>query len=243
MSSEEERADDEHDDQRPADERVVEAARGTCARRRDHVAGEDERPQQDRALEADHSDGEVEQRWRRPPADLLDVREPEVTRDQGALHPAKASTVPASTTHAVAGTDGDEAGSPSTQPGQHSDDAEQRGPEADGDAGYAERSIHDGLRRVGGDTAGILLGGTPRPCFTSRSVAREDVAARRRRACLRPPPGSPRWNSCGGEPGVVAHGSSCRSTSTSKSTPSAVFFDRAFDDGAAEAEALVAAAL
>jgi len=40
------------------------------------------------------------------------------------------------------------------------------GPEADGDAGYAERSIHDGLRRVSRDAAGFFLRYSS-PCFTS----------------------------------------------------------------------------
>ena len=81
----EERGDDEHHDERPADKRIVGAppeAPGDCRR----VSRDHDRPQQDRPFERAPHRGHVVERWRGGRPDLLHVREREVPGDQRPLH-------------------------------------------------------------------------------------------------------------------------------------------------------------
>ena len=81
----EEGHDDEHHDERPADERVLgappEAPPDGCGE-----AGEDHDPQQDRALEGRPHGGDVVEQRGAVRTDLLDVRQREVAGDQCPLH-------------------------------------------------------------------------------------------------------------------------------------------------------------
>ena len=82
---EEEEADDEHRQQREADERVGQPA-AELAGDVDGEAGEDQRPQEDRALERRPHRRHVEQRRRAARAVVVDEADREVAGDQRPLH-------------------------------------------------------------------------------------------------------------------------------------------------------------
>ena len=81
----EENSDSEHGEQRPTDHRVVQTV--TEAPHHDaQVAGEDERPQQDRAFERAPQRGDGEQNWGADAAVLSNVLHAEVVAEQRGLH-------------------------------------------------------------------------------------------------------------------------------------------------------------
>ena len=82
---EEEQHDHEHGEQRPAKQRVVDTV-AELHHRGDHVAVEDERPQDDRALERRPQGREIEQRRRSARAVLGNEGHAEVTRDERTFH-------------------------------------------------------------------------------------------------------------------------------------------------------------
>ena len=95
----EEGADDEHHDQRPPDEVVVEAPTEAPGDGR-RESGEHDHPQQDRALERAPHGGDVVERRRGRRPDLLDVGEREVTHCSARCIANTAISAPARISHA-----------------------------------------------------------------------------------------------------------------------------------------------
>ena len=136
----EERADREQHDHRPGDERIG-AAGAVAERDRSRVAAEHEDPQQQRTLERAPQCGEVVQRRCGAGADLLDVLQREVPRDERPFHRRERQDT-GERHHPCVPVAGGEHSSVAAAEAEHEHDgAEHRCRQADEERGNADRSV------------------------------------------------------------------------------------------------------
>ena len=184
-----------------ADERVAAARRRNHRQVGDAVAGEDERPQEDRALERAHRRGHVVERRRGPRAVVGDEGQREVAGDQRPLHGDHGQRRAGQHEPDVDGARAHEAAAVLHDAEHQRDPTEDGGGQAERDAGHAERAVHRAIAltaRCRGRGPGSWPC-TRSSCFTSiRSLSNVAVL---RSDPRRPPPGRPGTDRSARHPG------------------------------------------